>query len=65
MFVFVGIKNRHLEVPKGYEVIKEGVVREGDMFAVQCGRPCWSDMEPDDIGQNVSLYNTVIRRVKS
>jgi len=58
--VKVGPKRRHLKIPDGAVLIKEGPIEHGDLVAdIHKGR--WGFVDDEDVGLDAQVYDHVCR----
>ena len=63
MIVKIGPKQKHIKVPDGYNVVKEGKVKQGDIFCAVGDYPkiYWQRVDDEDVGDDISYYDCLIR----
>lgn len=62
----VGPKNRHVEIPEGWERVTEGTVQEGDRF-LHTQTKMFVAVENYELGDRIGIdsdYDLLIREVK-
>lgn len=57
-----GPKNRHIQIPDGYEIVREGHVKEKDMF-LNLSTYRFNMVDIDDLNDNVESFDLLIRKV--
>lgn len=60
--VKIGERGRHLEIPRGWKLIKDGDCEEGDRFANLWTRR-WEPVDVDDIGDPAEWFDYLIREI--
>lgn len=64
MKVQIGLKRKHLTVPDGWRVVKDGVALPSDQFANvgNPNAPFWQPVRADDVGDPADEFDALIRR---
>jgi hypothetical protein len=57
-----GPKNRHIQIPDGYEIVKEGNVELNDMF-LNLSTYRFNMVDEDDLRDSVESFDVLIRKI--
>lgn len=61
MIIKVGPKNRHVEIPEGYKIIKEGEVKDKDLF-LNLSTYKFNMVDSEDLLMDAENFDLLIRK---